>query len=363
MKDLLALLAHLLTTIAKLLGPGGARAIVADSLLMKQQLLIINRSRQRAPNLSALDRFLLGFWSLFLNPRHLRRAAVIIRPSTLLKFHKLLMQRKYRLLYSSAGSKRKPGPIGPSQELIQAIVEMKQRNPRFGCPRIAQQINKAFGVNIDKDVVRRVLAVHYRRDPDVGGLSWLTFLGHTKDSLWSIDLFRCESILLKSHWVLVVMDQFTRRIIGFGVHVGDVDGAALCRMFNTAISSRGAPKYLSSDNDPLFLYHQWHANLRILGVDEIKTVPYIPLSHPFVERLIGTIRREYLDQVLFWNASDLERKLEAFRQYYNAHRVHTSLDGDAPSEIYGETVIHSADLNQFRWKAHCHGLFQLPAAA
>ena len=156
MKDLLVLLAHLVTTIAKLLGPGGVRAVIADSLLMKQQLLIINRSRQRAPNLSALDRFLLGFCSLFLNPRHLRRAAVIIRPSTLLKFHNLLRYRKYRLLYSSANSKRKPGPKGPSQELIWAIVEIKQRNPRFGCPRIAQQINRAFGTNIDKDVVRRV---------------------------------------------------------------------------------------------------------------------------------------------------------------------------------------------------------------
>jgi hypothetical protein len=103
--------------------------------------------------------------------------------------------------------------------------------------------------------------------------------------------------------------------------------------------------------------------LRILGAGEIKTVPHTPLSHPFVERLIGAIRCEYLDQVLFWNASDLERKLEAFRQYYNAHRVHTSLDGDAPSEIYGETVIHHAYLNQFRWKAHCHGLFQLPIGA
>ena len=90
MKDLLVLLAHLLTTIARLLGSGGAKAVVADSLLMKQQLLVINRSRQRAPNFSALDRFLLGFWSLFLNPRHLRRAAIIIRPSTLLKFHNLL---------------------------------------------------------------------------------------------------------------------------------------------------------------------------------------------------------------------------------------------------------------------------------
>ncbi|MEA3413234.1 MAG: hypothetical protein U9R74_17115 [Pseudomonadota bacterium] len=197
--------------------------------------------------------------------------------------------------------------------LIQAIVELKQRNPRFGCPQIAQQINKAFGINIDKDVVRRILAAHYRPVPGNSGPSWLSFLGHAKDSLWSIDLFRCESILLKSHCVLVVMDQFTRRIIGFGIHAGDVDGIALCRMFNTAISTQDVPHHLSSDNDPLFRYHRWQANLRILDIQEIKSVPYVPLSHPFIERLIGTIRREYLDHALFWNTSDLERKPEAIR--------------------------------------------------
>ena len=185
---------------------------------------------------------------------------------------------------------------------------MKQRNPQFGCPRIAQQINKAFGTHIDEDVVRRDLAAHYRPDHGDGGPSWLTFLGHTKDSLWSIDLFQCESILLKSHWVLIIMDQFTRRIIGFGVHAGGVDGIALCRLLNAAISTQGVPHYLSSDNDSLFRYHRWQANLRVLDVKEIKSVAYVPLSHPFVERLIGTIRREYLDQVLFWNAGDLERK-------------------------------------------------------
>ena len=178
-----------------------------------------------------------------------------------------------------------------------------------------------------------------------------------------IDLFRCESILLESHWVLVIMDQFTRRIIGFSVHAGDVDGVVLCRLFNAAISTRDVPHYLSSDNDPLFQYHRWRANLRILGVEEIKSIPYTPLSHPFVERLIGTIRREYLDQIFFWNASDLERKLEEFQHYYNSHRVHNSLDGDTPSETNGEAIIRRAYLNQFRWKSHCRGLYQLPVAA
>jgi transposase InsO family protein len=184
-----------------------------------------------------------------------------------------------------------------------------------------------------------------------------------KDSLWSVDLFRCESITLKTHWVMVVMDQFTRRVIGFGVNAGDVDGIALCRMFNKAISGMGIPKYLSTDHDPLFEYHRWLANLRILDVDEIKAVPHTPVSHPFVERLIGTLRREFLNHVIFRNARDLDRKLEEFSGYYNCHRVHTSLDCNTPAEISGEAVVNRADLHQLRWQSHCRGLFQLPIAA
>src|SRR5436309_12345606 len=95
---------------------------------------------------------------------------------------------------------------------------MNQRNPNWGCPRIAQQIALAFHIQINKDVVRRILGHHYQPGHSSGGPSWLTFLGHMKDSLWSMDLFRCESATLRTHWVLVVMDQYTRRMIGFGVH-------------------------------------------------------------------------------------------------------------------------------------------------
>ena len=133
-----------------------------------------------------------------------------------------------------------------------------------------------------------------------------------KDSLWSVDLFRCESMTLKSHWVLVVMDQYSRRIIGFAVDVGVVDGAGLCRMFNQIRGSLPPPRYLSSDNDSLFNYHRWRANLRILETTEIKTVPFTPVSHPFVERLVGTVRREFLDQLPFWTATDLEKNSRRF---------------------------------------------------
>jgi transposase InsO family protein len=209
-----------------------------------------------------------------------------------------MSQRKYRTLFS-LDRQRKPGPKGPSTELIHAVVEMKERNPNWGCPRMAQQIALAFNIQIDKDVIRRILAHLYRPGRGFPGPSWLTFLGHMKDSLWSMDLFRCESATLRPHWVLLVMDEFTRRIIGFGVHAGTVDGVALCRMFNRAIRGHlRMSKYLSSDNDPLYRFHQWQANLRILEVTQIKSIPYVSLSHPFVERLIGSIRREYLDHTL-----------------------------------------------------------------
>ena len=184
--------------------------------------------------------------------------------------------------FSSSARPKKPGPKGPSESLIRAIVELKSRNPRFGCPRIARIISQTFGVDIDKNVVHRVLAKRYRPAPGGTGPSWLSFVGHTTDSLWSVDLLRCESIVLQSYWVLVVMDQFTRRLVGFGVHRGPVDAPSLCRMFNAAIHGRGAPRHLSTDHDPLFEAHRWTANLRLLEIDEIKTVPHVPLSHPFV---------------------------------------------------------------------------------
>jgi len=85
------------------------------------------------------------------------------------------------------------------------------------------------------------------------------------------------------------MDHWTRRIVGFSVHRGVVDGVALCRMFNHATCAQSPPTYLSADHDPLYRFHQWHANLRILNIRQIKTVPYVPRSHPVVERLIGAI--------------------------------------------------------------------------
>ncbi len=175
------------------------------------------------------------------------------------------------------------------------------------------QLYEAFGIEITRFTVGRILRKNKHKLPPGEGPSWLTFIGHLKDSLWSVDLFRCESLSLQSHWVMVVMDQYSRRIIGFAVHAGNCDGVAYCCMFNGIVSGQLLPKYLSSDNDPLFLFHRWQSNLRILEIDEIKSVPRNPTSHPFIERVIRSVRNECLDQ--------------------------------------------------YRWKSHCKTLYKLPVAA
>ncbi len=138
MRDSLTLFAHRVITLVRLIGPGGARSIVAESLFVKHQLLVVNRSRQRAPNLRTGDRMLMSVFALLMRPARLVKSAIVIRPATILRFHQALKDRKYRLLFSPK-HRGKHSPKGSSEELIAAIVEAKRRNPRWGCPRIAQR--------------------------------------------------------------------------------------------------------------------------------------------------------------------------------------------------------------------------------
>jgi hypothetical protein len=187
MCDFAIVFVHLIVSLARLARPGGLRSVDAESVLVRHQLLILNRGCKRAPNLRATDRIIAGLRTLFMRPARVVRSAIVLKPSTLLRLHSVLRQRKYRMLFSPR-RRRRPGPKGPNKDLIEAVVALKPRNPGWGCPRNAQQISLAFGVEIDKHVVRRVLCVHYRPESDWGGPSWLTSLGHAKDSLWSCDL-------------------------------------------------------------------------------------------------------------------------------------------------------------------------------
>ena len=169
-----------IVTLTKVACPGGICLVVAKSLLLKLQPLISRRSRDKS---CRSRRF--SSW---------RRCCDSTRRWSIENIADCSPPPESGTSHARSDRLRKSS---------RPILEMKLRNPRFGNQRIAEQISHAFGVLIDKDVVRRVLAKHYGPDhPGASGPSWLTFLAQAKDSLWSVDLFRCESILLRSHWVL-----------------------------------------------------------------------------------------------------------------------------------------------------------------
>jgi len=121
------------------------------------------------------------------------------------------------------------------------------------------------------------------------------------------------------------------------------------------------------DNDSLFNYNQFQANLRILEIKALRSVPYTPLGHPFIKRLIGwsdnsAVRQDYLDNNLFWHCSDLEKKLKSFQIYYNFGRVHSSIDGSFPAQKAQEFKVKIAKLDNFEWKSFCNGMFSIPVA-
>ena len=120
MRELIVLMVHLITTVFRLVRPGGVRAVVAESVLTKHHLLILNRSRPRAPNLRILDRLITGFCPLWIKPSRFGRVAIGLKPSTLLNFHRALVQGKYKLLFSPK-RRAKPGPKGPDQDVIRVV--------------------------------------------------------------------------------------------------------------------------------------------------------------------------------------------------------------------------------------------------
>lgn len=131
MRDVVVLFLHAIVTIVRLAQPGGLRAVVAESILVKHQLLILNRGRKRAPNLKVSDRVIAGLCALFIRRLRILRSAIVLKPSTLLNLHAALRTRKYQLLFSSRRG-RGPGPKGPTKELVDAVVNMKRTESPMG---------------------------------------------------------------------------------------------------------------------------------------------------------------------------------------------------------------------------------------
>jgi len=150
-----------------LLSPGGYKKLVSENLALRQQLIVASRKRKKSPPLLPIDRILLGIISFFIPSDRLARVAIIVKPATILKFHRALVKRKYKVLFG-VKSRKKPGPKGFDRDMIKLVVEIKKRNPSYGCPKIAMLVTNITGISISEQSIRRILRKHLKYDPGDG---------------------------------------------------------------------------------------------------------------------------------------------------------------------------------------------------
>ena len=342
--------------------PSTIKMLLSEIMILRQQLLVLERLNKKRIVFSAKERLSMGFWATVGDDKRIfERASIIFSPVTLLKLHRNLVNNKYGRLYGSKNKKR--GAKGKSPDLVNLFLSIKRNNPDYGIEKI-EGLLRERGQVISDTTILRILRKHgLVGDLNKLGPSWLSFIGNSFNGIWSVDMFKVESAFLSSYVVMVAIDIYSRKIINFSVRRYPVDGGVVCQMFQEICKKKVLPKKISTDNDPLFLYKQWSANLRIDEIEEIKSVPYAPVSHPFIERVIGTTRREFIDKTLFFTRRDLDVKLNNFKRYYNEGRVHSGVDFLTPSEKSGEKRKRKIDLNKIHWDSYCNGMFKVPISA
>ena len=211
------------------------------------------------------------------------------------------------------------------QHVQDLIRKMSLANPLWGAPRIHGELLK-LGIRLSQVTVAKYM-VHTRKPPSQ---TWRAFLNNHVTQLASIDFFVVPTVTFRVLFVFVVLAHHRRRVIHFNVTAHPSSEWA-ARQMAEAFPWDSAPRYLLRDRDSIY-GNCFRQTVREMGAQEVLTAPRSPWQSPYVERLIGSVRRECLDHVLVFNEASLRRTLKSYFQYYGRSRTHLSLAKDAPEE-------------------------------
>lgn len=299
----------------------------AEVVLLRHQLRVLRRQVRR-PRLEPGDRLILA--ALGRSFRRTLAASILVRPETVLGWHRELVRKKWTAFGRRAGA----GRPELDEELRRLIMEMATDNPRWGCVRIRGELLK-LGHRVSASAIRRLLR---RRGigpaPQRSRLSWTAFLRSQASAIVVTDFFTVDTIFLKRLYVLVHMELASRRVIHFAVteHPDSCWVAQQARNLFWDLESIGIQaRFLMRDNDAKFAGPA-DAVLSAEGIRVIKTPIAAPMANAFMERQIGSTRRECLDWVLVINRRHLERVLAEWVEHYNWERPHRSLQLATPAE-------------------------------
>ena len=288
-----------------------------EIMALRHQLTVYQRT-VKGPRLRPADRV---FWSWLSRCwSGWRQALIFVRPATVIAWQR----RRFRDHWAHICRAGKPGRPPVSKEMRELIRRVSGANPLWGTPRIVGELAK-LGIEVAKSTVDK-----YRvRSPKPSSPTWKAFLKNHVTELVSIDFFIVPTIRFKVLFVLIVLAHSRRKVVHFNVTenpTAEWTGQQIVEAFPWD----SAPRYLLRDRDSIY-GSAFQRRVQSTGIEQVLSAPRSPWQNPFVERLIGTLRRDCLNHVIVLDERHLRRIVAGYLDYYHDWRTHLSLSNDAPN--------------------------------
>ena len=294
---------------------GNYRQLVLENFALRHQILILQRQRRR-PKLRSVDRWL---WVMLQSCwPNWKAAALIFRPETVIGWQRAGFRAFWRWK-----SRRRGGRPSVDRGLIQLIRRMWEVNPTWGSPRIRDELAK-LGISASTSTIRKYRPKS-RRGPSQ---NWRTFLQNHAGAIVAIDFLVVPTVTFRLLYVFLVLSHARRKVIHWNLTEAPTAAWTAQQIVN-AFPDDTAPEYLLRDRDSVYGSVFVH-RINGLGIKQKVTAPRSPWQSPYVERLIGSIRRECLDRMMVFGPAHLRRILQSYFAYYHEHRLHRSLEHDSP---------------------------------
>jgi transposase InsO family protein len=292
-------------------------AVATENLALRQQLAVYHRQRPR-PKLKISDRV---FWTWLARCwTDWKSALVIVQPDTVVRWHRA----GFRLYWRWKSRPRRPGRPRTASDIRELVRRMSRENSTWGAPRIQSEL-KLLGYDVAQSTVARYMI----RDPKPPSQTWKTFLKNHQGQMAAVDFFTLPTATFRVLYVFVVLSLDRRRVLHFNV-TANPSAQWTAQQVVEAFPFETAPRFLQRDRDGIY-GQAFRERIKSLGIEERISAPRSPWQNPYVERLIGSIRRECLDHVIVLNEAHLKRILTAYFDYYHDSRTHLSLDRNAPN--------------------------------
>jgi transposase InsO family protein len=304
----------LLFAIASLFRSQGRLA--AEIFVLRHQVMVLKRKHRGRIKVNRLDRLILAWLSRSLPA--VRDAIVIVKPETVLRWHRLGFRAFWRWKFRSHGGR--PPVDG---ELRHLSMRIAAENPLWGAPRIHGEVLK-----LGFDIAQSTVSTYLRRHPRPRGQTWKTFIENHKDDMAAIDLFVVPTIGFKLLYGIAILHLKRRELIWTNATLHPT-AEWIAQQITEAFPWEQAPRHIIRDRDASY-GAVFKRRLASLGIRDHPTAPKSPWQNGYVERVIGSIRRECTDHMIVLGEAHLRRTLKAYACYYNRARTHLSLAKDPP---------------------------------